>query len=437
MRRAIVPFALVLALVTGVVLDATRLVVMTPIAAGDGDSQTSVNAAVIRLFYDAVNMTLATGDDEPLDGVLGADLVDHAARPGVAADRDGFVGSLRSLRATAPTLRLAVLDVVAQDDRVAARIRVEGGEEAAFLGLPVAAERLWSTVDVFRVETDRIVEHWGDPAGLARFEPLLSVTAPVERPTRKAVTLERRTYAPDAGETLVTDLGFLVVLVDAGTLRVAPDVRSLAAIRLVPRSRAGTAPGDQTVAPGDAATLGPGDALVIPQLARVALRNDGSVPAVVLAVGTVTPPPQPSLVAGGSLGAGPATAATWIDHTVLAGGLPADLPVGEATVAIGRAVLAPGAAFPSHQVGVAEVVAVEAGALVVTAEDGAAWVTSAPPAGTHRADAQTVLAGEGVFVEAGTAAGYRAADGAPLALVVVTFGAVPADATPEPSADGA
>lgn len=428
MRRAVVPLALVLALVSGVVLAEARLVLMAPIVADSADPRVHDNNALIRRFYAAVNEALERGDIDPVARLVDPAFVDHAPRPGATADRAGFLQAMASLHAVAPQLRLAVLDLLAQGDRVAARVAPAGGDGASFLGWPLPAGGLWGDVDMFRVEGGQVAEHWGASAMPASFASLLATTVPVERPTRKAVTLERWIYAPDAGETWVTGLGFLVVLVDAGTLTIEVDARSGGGVRQISHGRVDAASDDRPLAPGQATTLEPRDAVVIPQGNQIDLRNDGAEPAVAAVVQAVMPVPQPGLVSG----AGGAPAAPGVVHTGLAGGLTANLPAGRATVAIGRATLATGAELLAHRVDVAELVEVESGSLALTADEGAAWVTSQVE-GTYRADGRTVPAGGGVLVEAGATAAYHASGDGPLGLLVATIGPTPGD----PAAAGA
>jgi predicted ester cyclase len=408
-RRAIVPLALVLALLTGAVLAETRRVLGDPAVTGI-DPRSTAAASAVRRFYDGVNRALATGEDARLEGVLAEDFVDHAPRPGTTPDRAGFLRGLRSLRATAPALRLTVLDLVAERDRVAARVVVEGADGATFLGLPVAPGQLWGTDDVFRVESGAITERWGDPTAAAFFDPLLTVTVPIAEPVQQALTLERWTYAPAAAEARETKLGFVVLLVEAGTLtvRVTPG-----GAMPVAGGKKGTAGGGQGApSPGAPEFLGPGDGVVIPQGGRIALRNDGTAPVEVLAVVAAVPEAlAPELARGAPAG---------IAHTVLAGGPLADLLMGAATVAIGRAAFGPGEIFPAHRVEFAELVAVEAGSLAL-ADGGGAWVSALPNALPRRSGEGPIPTTGGARVDPGVEVGYFVAGDAPLGIVLVTI----------------
>jgi predicted SnoaL-like aldol condensation-catalyzing enzyme len=416
MRRAISPIVVSLALVTGFALAETRLVVVAPTVVSGQDAARDRNAETIRRFYAAVNDTLRTGEVASLDRLVGNDLIEHSSRPGVSSDRAGLLDYLVSLHRTAPTLHLTVLDVVAQDDRVAARVRVDGGNDAAFLGLPIATDRFWSTFDVFRLESGWIVEHWADEAGLASFDPLVTVTVPVGRPARKAVTLERWTYAPNTVGRGSTYLGFAVFFVERGTLTFDLDVRSRTSVRLVTVADGSGADG-KAVEPGNTARLGTGDTLVVPDGAVYEVRNEESMPMDALVLTAITP--MPTTGPGAPVSARPDPVGSTRTH--LAGGLTANLPSGDVVIAIGRAALAAWTVLPAHVVDVAELIAVEEGDLALSASGGEAWVSNGPMSGMRDADSAGLPPGGGALIQSGASVVYRNAGASPLGIVLVTF----------------
>ena len=236
---------------------------------------------------------------------------------------------------------------------------------------------------------------------------------PIAGPTWKVVTLERWTLAPSAVETRGTDLGFFVLLVDAGTLTVRPTPGAVSAVP-VAGGEAGTRDRDSGSSALDApAVLGPGDGLVIAKGGPVTLHNEGTVPVVVLVVAAAVP--VPAELPGTSI-----RPPAGVRHDVLAGGPVADLPTGTATVAIGRAVLVAGSAVPAHRVGIAEMVAVEEGSLALI-DSGGAWVSALPNAELRAADEDPVPAGGGVRVDHGAVVGYAATGNSPLEVVLVTI----------------
>lgn len=406
MRRTLVSLALILALVTGAVLDATRIAMFGPVDVSS--SWQPPNVGLVHAYYDAINAAL-DGDAAPLWRVLGPNLVDHAARPGETTDRAGFLDAVNGLRTNAPTLRLTVDDVAVQNDRAAARVRTVGGNEAAFMGSPIAPDRLWPAVDFLRIAGGQIVERWGVQAGSAIFEPLLATTVPVAQPFRKALVLEQWRFAPGAEETSVASAGVLVLRIEAGTLAVRTRQQGGNGEVWVPTS-AGPGTGDL---PADVVTrLGPGDVLVVAQGDRFAARNDGTDTAVILVVGAVTPAPGP-LPTGNGNDAG-------IVRTVLARGTVTDLPHGQARVTVGRAMLATGATIAPHIVAVSEAAVVEAGTLEQIGDAGA-WVTEPGSALPRRAVGQPLPEGRGIVASPGAAVGYRSAGTTPLAILVVAI----------------
>jgi hypothetical protein len=264
---------------------------------------------------------------------------------------------------------------------------------------------------LLRVEGGRVAEYWGGPSGPI-LTPLVQTTFPAASPTRRAVTLERWSYAPGVTEVLATNLAVVVLLVDAGTLTV--DVAA-SAVPLRVIGGGTTAGNEREVLPRTSVRLGAGDALVVPQVSRIALRNGGIETAVALVVAAGVPVPRADAEAG------PSTTTPGTTHTVLARGPSTTLPAEQTTVAIGRAVLAPGSGLPAHRVGVAELMAVEAGTLVLDADEGA-WITEGPGREARHVESGAVPAGGGARADAGTVVEERAGGDAPLVIVAVVLG---------------
>ena len=174
----------------------------------------------------------------------------------------------------------------------------------------------------------------GEPAGTVHFDPLLAIDVPVAKPAGKKLSLERWTYEPETVETRLSDLGFILLLVDAGslTVQITPGVDGSDPVA---GGKRGTAVVGQARPAGAPEYLEPGDAVTVPQGGRITVRNDGVVPAVAFAVVATGPAPSTwSMMEQ----AGPPTG---IEHAVQASGPIANLPVGDMTVEIGRIALAP------------------------------------------------------------------------------------------------
>jgi quercetin dioxygenase-like cupin family protein/predicted SnoaL-like aldol condensation-catalyzing enzyme len=383
-----------LAALTAAALLRAEAVLTPPSPAPVGtEADEAVAKDAVRRFYAAVNAALAAGDPAPLADAVAPDFVAHAPTPGFPPDRDGLVRALTALRAAAPGLRLTPTVLLADGDLVVAQV-AEASAPGAFLGLPLPRLALWGPVDRFRVADGRVVEHWGT-AERGWLDPVLRAPLRLAPPAARAVTLERRAYAPGARED-ARPAGPRVLYLEAGTLTVAVST--------------GASP-----AAGTEATLTPGRFVLVPQGAETVLRNAGPTEAVTLEV-TTNPPGRGAARPDG------------VASSPLAGGVATPLPVGNAVLSLGRVVLPPGAAIPLHATAGPELLAVEAGTLGVTVSGGRASVRRGIAAPRDPGPAASLASGDGVLIEPGAVAAYRNAGDGPLVLLVATL--APAESPP-------
>jgi predicted SnoaL-like aldol condensation-catalyzing enzyme len=431
MRRFVVPIALVLALATGAVLAETRLA-LAPVPLAPADDRTG-DIGVVRDWYVAANRTIATGNASALSRLLAPGFADHSVPP----EEDGAVdllAYLTRLYSTHPGVRLVPLDLAAAGGRVVARVRVDGAEAGQFLGLPVAGAAVWGAVDVFRVERGSIAEHWGDGRPLARFTPLLT-TPPLASAGGEVVALERRTYPPDAGESL-TGSGFAVVLVETGELKLTLDRLADGTVRRLGSRTTEDAVSRAPIPAGTVTVLGAGEALLLEGAIAGALRNEGKSTAVALVLtatasrigagsgktgtGTTGHDSGPGWTGAARATERAAPPAGGPTVETLAGGQWVALP-GDATLAIGRATLPAGASVARHSVLGADLLSVEAGELALTVESSGAWVRRGADGRSTLAETAILGAGEGALVRC-CEASYLGAGADPLMLLIVTIG---------------
>jgi hypothetical protein len=105
---------------------------------------------------------------------------------------------------------------------------------------------------------------------------------------------------------------------------------------------------------------------------------------------------------------------------LLAGGQSVEAAAGEVTVAIGRAVLPSGEIAP-HRVRRAELLAVEAGGLALTAGKNGTWVRRGTEGRSVLADTAILGPGEGALVRCCGMADYRSTAEDPLVLLLITI----------------
>ena len=126
----------------------------------------AVNSALVRCFIEEV---LGRGDFATLNALAAPDCADHAASAGSTPCPEAITQFLVPWRAAFPDLAVAVDDLVAAGDRVAARWTLGGTHRGEFLGRPPTGRRVAvAGMELYRLADGRIVERWAvvDLAGL-------------------------------------------------------------------------------------------------------------------------------------------------------------------------------------------------------------------------------------------------------------------------------
>ena len=127
------------------------------------------NKALMRQIYDVIN----TGDVDRADELLAEDMVEHEEFPGLDPGREGFKQFVRTFRSAFPDLRFEIEDMIAEGDRVAARVTMTGTHEGEFMGMPASGKQIRvSSIDIGRFENGKGVEHWGATDTMAMMQQL-------------------------------------------------------------------------------------------------------------------------------------------------------------------------------------------------------------------------------------------------------------------------
>ncbi|MGM9861942.1 MAG: ester cyclase [Muribaculaceae bacterium] len=88
------------------------------------------------------------------------DYIDHS--PAAARSNADAVGILKIVREQFPDMKVTFLDVFAEDDMVATRIRFEGTHSATCQGVAASGRHItFEALENFRVRDNKIVESWG------------------------------------------------------------------------------------------------------------------------------------------------------------------------------------------------------------------------------------------------------------------------------------
>lgn len=137
------------------------------------------HAATARRMYELIS----AGEIDGFADHLGDDFIEHEEIPGLAPTRDGVVSFFRMQMSAFPDLRMDPEDIIADGDKVVARVRLTGTQEGTFQDLPPTGKRVdVQLVDIFRFGADgRVSEHWGvmDQLALMQQLGLVPEAAPV------------------------------------------------------------------------------------------------------------------------------------------------------------------------------------------------------------------------------------------------------------------
>jgi steroid delta-isomerase-like uncharacterized protein len=131
---------------------------------------TEENKAIVRRVYEIVS----TGDFERAAEIVDQNAPDNEHLPQDPPARliDTFKETFSEAREGFPDLGITIEDVMAEGDRVAARIVMRGTHRGEFQGIaPTGKPVEVKAMDMFRIANGKIVEHWGhadDPRDFLR-----------------------------------------------------------------------------------------------------------------------------------------------------------------------------------------------------------------------------------------------------------------------------
>ena len=111
-------------------------------------SATDENKALIRRLVEGV----FSGQLEQLDDLVAESYVDH----GRWRDREGLKNMLTAVRKAYVTVEFHVNDLLAEGDKVVARVRCQFGD-----GVNGSPQKVIDSINIFRLARGKLVEHWG------------------------------------------------------------------------------------------------------------------------------------------------------------------------------------------------------------------------------------------------------------------------------------
>ena len=127
------------------------------------------NKAIARRVYEAINQKNLDG----LDEVVASDMTDHDAGPGQAPGLEGVKQLFSSVHTAFPDFQMNVEDMIAEGEKVVARVSWSGTHQGEFMGIAPTGNRVEvSGIDILRITEGKIVEHWGNFDDLGMMQQL-------------------------------------------------------------------------------------------------------------------------------------------------------------------------------------------------------------------------------------------------------------------------
>jgi steroid delta-isomerase-like uncharacterized protein len=121
-------------------------------------SSEAAKAVVRRNTEEVQNM----GRFDVFEELFADDFVDHTPQPDTTPDKAGVRILYTYIRAAFPDFHAEIHWQLADGDRVTTYKTYHGTHEGAFLGVPPTHRKIhFETVDVMRVHSGKITDHWG------------------------------------------------------------------------------------------------------------------------------------------------------------------------------------------------------------------------------------------------------------------------------------
>jgi len=146
--------------------------------ARDGETRKSIVAELYHGF--------SSGAVEHLDSIVAPDFTDHSPSPGQAKGIDGLKQTIAAFRLAFPDGEIVPREMLADRDKVIARVSLTGTHVGEFQGIPPSGKRMIADgMETFQFRDGVIAESW------SMFGPLVELKK-LETPVERAETRQRR-----------------------------------------------------------------------------------------------------------------------------------------------------------------------------------------------------------------------------------------------------
>ncbi len=142
---------------------------------------TEENKALYRRYYEA----LSQRDYARFDEIFAPTYVYHApGLPDPVAGPEAFKQLVSGYVAAFPDVQPAIEDLIAEGDKVVARLTYRGTHQGEFQGIaPTGKQISMSSIDIVRIADGKIVEEWESPDNLGLLQQLGVIPTPGQAST--------------------------------------------------------------------------------------------------------------------------------------------------------------------------------------------------------------------------------------------------------------
>jgi steroid delta-isomerase-like uncharacterized protein len=127
------------------------------------------NKTIVHRYQEIYN----SNDLDRLTEVVSEDLLTPHIMPGIPHGLEGAKVAHRLMLAGFPDYETVIEDMIAEGDKVAARIKMIGTHTGEFMGIPATEKRVEFTgIYIARIANGKIVEHWGEEDGVSLLQQL-------------------------------------------------------------------------------------------------------------------------------------------------------------------------------------------------------------------------------------------------------------------------
>lgn len=127
------------------------------------------NKEIVRRYQEAYNRN----DFEALSEVLAEDARTPKILPGVPSGLEGAKAVHQMMLEGFPNFHTRIDDLIAEGDKVVARITMMGTNTGTFMGMPPTGKTVEFTgIYIARVKNGKIIEHWGEEDSIGLMQQL-------------------------------------------------------------------------------------------------------------------------------------------------------------------------------------------------------------------------------------------------------------------------